>query len=104
SAETALAMGLVVHELATNAAKYGALSVPEGQVECSWSRDDGNGMLQFSWVESGGPPVMPPERKGFGYQVITRGLTANLGGGVDLIFDSAGVRCEIRLPVPASFA
>jgi len=94
----AIALGLVVHELATNAAKYGALSNDEG---CVAVRATGAGSPQsfgFEWVEEGGPPVAPPKRKGFGQTVIARSLGYTEGGGADVEFRPAGVIWRIRLP------
>lgn len=99
--EAAQNIGLAVHELSTNAAKYGALSVPEGRVAVSWSRT-GNGSedarLHMSWVESGGPEVIPPSRRGFGH-VVTEQLTARaLQGKADLRFERSGVRWTLDIP------
>ncbi|KAB2939998.1 MAG: PAS domain S-box protein [Hyphomicrobium sp.] len=99
--EAAQNIGLAVHELSTNAAKYGALSVPEGRVAVSWSRT-GNGSedarLHMSWIESGGPEVVPPSRRGFGH-VVTEQLTARaLQGKANLRFERDGVRWTLDIP------
>lgn len=89
----ALALSMALHELATNALKYGALSVPEGWVTIHW---DANGAIDLRWEESGGPPVSPPTRQGFGSRVLNRALAAELDGAIDLRFAPAGVTCAIR--------
>ncbi|MHB0705468.1 HWE histidine kinase domain-containing protein [Roseomonas mucosa] len=95
--KAALALSLALHELATNAAKYGGLSVPEGQVAVTWSMDGERIILH--WVESGGPPVQPPRRRGFGSTVVERGLSYELGGQAKLNFDPAGLRCAVTIPL-----
>jgi len=98
--EAAQNIGLAVHELSTNAAKYGALSVPEGRVEVRWSRtgSDGDARLQVKWLESGGPAVEQPCRRGFG-QVVTEQLAARaLQGTADLKFEREGVRWTLDIP------
>lgn len=96
-AETALALGMAFHELATNAAKCGALSNAPGRVEVSWTVHNGNGglRLHLGWVEAGGPRVEKPGRKGFGTRLIGDGLSSQLDGDVALSFEPAGVRCSI---------
>jgi len=96
--QTAVSLTLTMHELATNASKYGALSVPEGTVAVSWTADEGR--LDLEWVEAGGPPVTPPTRSGFGTRMINRALAADLGGTVKLDYAPAGVRCRIEAPLP----
>ncbi len=87
-------LSLALHELATNAAKYGALSIPDGRVAIRWdiatSAGDGR-RFHMTWRETGGPPVHPPERKGFGHIVIAEMAAAALRGAVKLDFDAAGV-------------
>lgn len=90
------ALTLALHELATNAAKYGALSAESGRVEVTWTRSDG--MLDFIWREHGGPPCAPPERRGFGSFLITRNLGIAFGGTVELDFHHAGLVCRLRAP------
>ena len=92
---------MAFHELATNAAKYGALSVPNGRVEVTWEqRSDKTGSrLHLLWVESGGPPVLGPSRKGFGTRLITDGLAYELDGEVTLEFGATGVRCAVDVPL-----
>jgi len=101
SARIALALSMALHELATNAVKYGALSVPTGGVALTWEvedRDSGR-VVMLRWREQGGPPVMPPTRKGFGSRLLERGLPEELDGEVDLQYSSAGVQCAIRFTV-----
>jgi PAS domain S-box-containing protein len=92
----ALALALALHELGTNAVKYGALSVPTGVVRIEWSRTGPEG-AELTWREMGGPRVEIPERKGFGARLLSGGLTSDLGGRPELIFEPAGV--EARLPL-----
>ncbi|MDB5457639.1 MAG: histidine kinase, partial [Caulobacter sp.] len=82
SPRTALSLSMALHELATNALKYGALSVPAGRVAIDWSvtRDAAGARLSLVWSEHGGPPVTPPTRKGFGSRLVERGLAAELAG------------------------
>jgi two-component sensor histidine kinase/PAS domain-containing protein len=89
----ALALSLALHELATNAAKYGALSRPEGRVELRWKVEDDR--LDLSWRESGGPLVVPPSRRGFGSLLIERALCHDLNGQTRLEFAPEGVHCWI---------
>ncbi len=99
---TAIGLALVFHELATNAAKYGALSVPGGKVEVSWTTTptpEGRS-LDLTWRETGGPPVTPPTRTGFGTRLIRRGLAAELNGVVDLDFQPGGLVCTLRAVLP----
>jgi two-component sensor histidine kinase len=91
-------LGLVLHELATNAAKYGALSVPEGSVEVRWSIMD-DGRLRLSWRERGGPKVRPPLRSGFGRRMIEGAVAHDLAGAATLTFAPDGVSCEIVIPL-----
>lgn len=90
----ALALSIALHELATNAAKYGALSVEDGQVAISW-RVNGR-ELSLDWRESGGPPVAPPTRVGFGSRLIQRGLAHDLGGAAEIVFHPEGVTAHIN--------
>jgi two-component sensor histidine kinase len=93
----ALALGLVFHELATNAAKYGALSVSTGHIEIAWKLDDGR--LRLRWTETGGPRVEEPSRRGMGSRVIEGGLMHELGGEARINFDASGVECSIDIPL-----
>ena len=93
TARAALSLSMALHELCTNAAKYGALSVPSGRVSVRWDlrQEDGVQRFRFAWVESGGPPVGPPEREGFGTRLIEAALATDLAGAADLDFAAAGV-------------
>ncbi len=99
--EAAQSIGLAVHELSTNAAKYGALSVPGGAVHVQWTCTNNGGeepRFQMVWTEQGGPPVSPPEQRGFG-QVVMEQLTARaLQGTADLQFRPEGVRWSLDIP------
>ena len=102
----ALSLALMLHELATNAVKYGALSTPEGRVAVDWrlapfAGDAGSGPdgLTLTWRESGGPPVVPPSRKGFGSRLIERGLAGAVGGRVALDYRRDGVTCTLSAPL-----
>lgn len=97
--QSAGAVGLVLHELATNAVKHGALSGPSGRVEVTW-RLEGNG-LRLLWRESGGPTVVAPARRGFGSVLIEQAIPYELGGSASLDFAPRGVRCAIAFPLPA---
>lgn len=101
--KASLALGLAIHELTTNAAKYGALSKPGGQVRATWDivKRSEAGVLRLEWVETGGPPVKKPERKGFGWTVIQRGLSLELDGEVQIDFNPGGLACTIDIPLPA---
>ena len=99
SPKAAVALGMGVHELATNASKYGALSTPHGRVEVTWTLD--RDLLRLTWTEKDGPAVRPPARRGFGARLLERGLAAELSGGVDLTYDAAGVVCHMALPLRA---
>lgn len=95
--KAALALNMILHELATNALKYGALSTEAGRVQVSWTvieEKDGR-MLHLHWQESGGPAVKAPERKGFGTKLIEQSMAFELGGKVHLDFDPGGLRCEL---------
>jgi len=99
-----LAMSMALHELGTNAAKYGALSVPTGRVEISWTTRRSNGRcLHLQWRELGGPTVLPPTRRGFGSKLIERALKEALDGEVTLAFEPGGVTCTVQAHLqPAS--
>ena len=94
----ALSFGLAVHELATNAAKYGALSVEHGQVSITWAVID-NCIAAVVWRESGGPEVTPPKNRGFGTELIEKIVAHELKHPVKLDFNKDGVRCEMRVPM-----
>jgi len=96
----ALALTMALHELATNAAKYGALSVPAGRVAITWTVTSGAPpQLGLRWQESGGPHVSPPTEKGFGSRLIERSLALELGGDVHLSYEPAGLVCDVTGPL-----
>jgi len=99
--DQALSLALMLHELATNATKYGALSTEGGHVGIAWALTSEGGVprLGLCWSESGGPPVVPPTRKGFGTRFIERGLSAQVGGTLSLDYPPAGVVCTIAAPL-----
>jgi two-component sensor histidine kinase len=105
----ALSFGLAVHELATNAAKYGALSVPGGKVTIRWSRGEDaaaeTSWAEVEWQETGGPPVASQRRRGFGTELIEKVVAHELRQPVTLDFAPTGVRCVLCVPVrrPADF-
>jgi PAS domain S-box-containing protein len=101
-ARYAINLGLVLHELVTNAAKYGALSTNTGRLEMSWTiveSEDRPDQLRIHWVESGGPPVAPPKRQGFGSRLIRRSIEGELGGYMVLNFAEGGVAYDISVPL-----
>jgi two-component sensor histidine kinase len=98
----ALSLSMALHELSTNALKYGALSVPAGQVVISWktvAASTGQRLI-LRWEEQGGPPVAAPTRKGFGSRLIQDGLARELNGVVQIVYEPAGVVCTIDVPLP----
>ena len=100
--QQALSLGMAFHELATNAAKYGALSSPQGCVRISWDvAQDATGGPQLSvrWREQGGPVVEKPMRRGFGTRLIDRSIVHELGGVIDMNFVPTGVECSFRVPL-----
>jgi two-component sensor histidine kinase len=101
----ALSLGLATHELATNAAKYGALSRPGGKVAVHWKLVS-EGLVRLEWQESGGPPVAPQRGRGFGTDLIERIVAHELKHAVQLDFLPEGVRCVLTIPVrqPTQFA
>jgi two-component sensor histidine kinase len=95
--KSAIALSIALHELGTNAAKYGALSVDGGTVAVRWSTRDGR--FRLCWRESGGPAVAPPKSKGFGSRMIERGLSAELSGDARIDYRPQGVVCTIDVPI-----
>ena len=96
---------MILHELSTNAAKYGALSVETGRVRVSWSIVYGESpKLLLDWEEIGGPSVIPPDRKGFGTRLIEGLLTGELGGSVHSDYDPSGLRCHIEASLDAEWS
>ena len=99
--KAAMSLSLILHELATNAAKYGALSTAQGKVSVAWDvrAKDGEPHCALRWSEHGGPPVTTPTRTGFGTRLIGRGLAGSFGGEVDLSYPVGGVICTIDAPL-----
>ena len=105
--KAALSLGLVLHELATNAAKHGALSLPEGRLELSWQLDGLAGAepaLHLRWRECHGPPVTVPSRRGFGRTLIEQGLQHDLDGTVTMDFAPDGLVCTMSIPARSALA
>ena len=99
---SAVAIGMAIHELITNAVKYGALSVPDGHVTINWTtvpKADGDWLL-LDWFEAGGPTVLPPTNRGFGSVLLDRVLSPELNGKITLDYAPAGVRARIEALLP----
>ncbi|WP_176222850.1 PAS domain S-box protein [Aurantimonas sp. 22II-16-19i] len=96
--DVAVPLAMAVHELTTNAVKYGALSVPDGRLTVGWKteRTESSTMLHLEWVESNGPPVTPPARRGFGSTLLERVLGGQLGGTVEVNYPPEGARVRIQ--------
>lgn len=91
-----------MHELGTNAAKYGALSVPEGRVEVRWDLDLEGGnqpALEFVWLEKNGPEIAETDHRGFGSRLIQEAVARELSGHVELKLERTGALCRMRLPL-----
>ena len=101
--DAAISFAMALHELATNAMKHGALSVPEGRVDVSWDIDK-TGHVVFEWVESGGPEVHPPTRRGFGSRLLERGIARELDGEVQLDYRPEGIRCRVEFRIDQASA
>ena len=97
----AQAMAVALHELATNAAKYGALSASGGRVKVAWSCAV-DGQLTLRWIERGGPPVTAPIARGFGTHIVERIVREQSKGELQLDWNSAGLECEIVLPITSN--
>jgi two-component sensor histidine kinase len=100
-AEATQPMAMVLHELATNAVKYGALSTGAGRVLVRWRRQPNGGSggkLMLEWREAGGPPVNPPTATGYGTSVIRDLIPYELGGAVDYMLAPEGARCRLKIP------
>jgi len=93
-------IAMTLNELCTNTTKYGALSVPEGRIDIFWTADRTTRTLHFGWIERGGPPVQPPERRGFGTRLIET-LGAQVNGTVEIHYDPAGFRYDLDAPLSA---
>ena len=96
-AKVVLGLSTIAHELATNAAKHGALSTAEGRVDLSWTLEDG--LLTVLWRESGGPVVLPPTTQGLGTRLIKTMAERELAGRIAIVYEPAGVRCELAIPL-----
>lgn len=96
--ETAVVLNMAFHELVTNAAKYGALSAPGGEVSVVWVIDGASepALIEIVWREAGGPAVSPPARRGFGTHVLEAGLAHELDGKVTMDFRPEGLLCRMR--------
>jgi two-component sensor histidine kinase len=98
--QQAVSLSLAIHELATNAAKYGALSGDSGNVKIKWEQVGGkDGEFEFVWAEDRGPTVTKPEKSGFGSQLIRRVLAADFGGKVELSYEPSGFVCRLSAPM-----
>jgi two-component sensor histidine kinase len=94
---TAQTISVTLHELATNAAKYGALSVPEGHVQVAWSQEADRGLV-IRWIETEGPHARPPMRQGFGARMMEGMIRGQLKGEMRFDWRPEGLACEITLP------
>jgi two-component system CheB/CheR fusion protein len=104
--KVALALGMVLHELATNAAKHGALSAAEGRLTVGWTVEaDGPGRrLTLRWREAGGPKVQVPASRGFGSELMHRQMHHDLHGAIEIDFAEAGVQAQITVPLGPELA
>jgi PAS domain S-box-containing protein len=100
SPAAAQSLAMALHELATNASKYGSLSVPAGRVKVTWTRK-GRGALTLRWAESGGPAVAAPSKRGLGTAMLARALSGPLGGKSKLDWRESGLVCDLELPASA---
>jgi two-component system CheB/CheR fusion protein len=99
----ALSLGMIIHELGTNAAKYGSLSVPNGSLDLSWAVEKRSEThLVIDWTERDGPPAKSPEHRGFGLTLIEREVSHGLGGKVRFEFDARGLRANLRVPLASA--
>jgi two-component sensor histidine kinase len=96
--DTAVTFALCLHELATNAAKYGAFSTAEGAVSLAWTWDDPESPVKVVWTESGGPPVIPPTRQGYGTKFVRSAMRGGPGAAVDIQFRTEGLMCTFLIP------
>lgn len=95
-------LALALHELGTNALKYGSLSVPAGWVDVAWNLNAGSGEVALNWVERNGPSPKPLARKGFGMRLIQSAVASQLGSPIELRFDPGGLACEMKLSAARS--
>ena len=101
SPQAALSLAMALHELCTNAVKYGSLSAVGGRVEIVWQVDEAARRFHLTWREHGGPTVEAPARRGFGTRVIEAGFRVQLGGKVEMAFERSGFVCAVEAPLPA---
>ncbi len=95
-------LAMTLHELASNAVRHGALSVPEGKVKVEWAQEKderGGDQLRLRWQERDGPEVAPPRRRGFGLSLIEGSVPHELGGTAEVTWEKAGLRCELVVPL-----
>jgi two-component sensor histidine kinase len=97
TSKVAIALGMAVHEMGTNAAKYGALQASRGSVRISWSVSDG--VLRFDWLERCGHPIVPPSHRGFGSRLIHQTIVRELQGTVELNYNEDGLHAEFAVPL-----
>lgn len=98
-AEAVQPLAMVFHELATNAAKHGALSRPEGRLEVRWGADDAAGLLRIRWTETGGPAPGLPKHRGVGSRVVEATIAGQLGGSIERRWPDEGLVCDIAVPL-----
>ena len=104
-AQSVMPLSMAMHELATNASKYGALSVPQGTVTIDWTRRNGDApRVDVTWTERGGPRVEPPGASGFGTKLIDRVVGYDLDGKATLSFEPGGLRAVLSFPLKAEAA
>jgi two-component sensor histidine kinase len=101
--KAAVSIAMALHELSTNAIKYGALSSESGRISLQWSATEDPPEVLLTWIESDGPPVVAPTRKGFGSFLLERTLAQDLEGEVTVRFEPCGLACTIRAPLPQPF-
>jgi PAS domain S-box-containing protein len=104
SAQSSLTLAMIFHELASNAAKFGALSTAEGRLAISWAVANGirPPTLVIKWQETGGPPVTEPSRLGFGSRLLQHGVSRQFRGSTRLDYDPSGLRCTMEIPLPST--
>jgi two-component sensor histidine kinase len=98
SSRIAVAVGMALHELSTNAMKYGSLSAPSGRVAIEWRQSEDN-LVEIVWTESGGPAVTKPEHSGFGSRLIERGVLMGVRGKAEIAYEPAGLVCRMEVPI-----
>ena len=101
TSDQTMALNLSLHELCTNAAKYGAFSVPDGRLQVNWSTEEvgGSKLVRLLWKESGGPTVKPPTHKGFGNELIERLCPHELNGEAEVKYEPSGLQCVLTFPL-----